>query len=311
MNKSLYDNGVLAMDGIIVVNKPIKISSHDVVAKIRKILNVKKVGHTGTLDPMASGVLVVCVGNATKLSNYLMSDNKTYFATILLGHSTTTYDVEGEILGSLEIEPNSFNENDFAQTILSFKGKSMQTPPMYSAIKKDGKKLYQYALKGENIDIEPREIEVFSIRKIGNIRYENKKAYLDIEVCVSKGTYIRSLANDLGKKLNIPSSLDALVRIENGGYSINEASSLDDIMQGNFKLISPLNALKKMPKIYDDERLIKQARNGMKISFKYVLDKYQIDSKKIVIASNNQLVAIYSLVEEENKIFYKAERVWN
>ena len=134
------------MDGLIILNKPLNISSHDAVFKVKKLLKEKKVGHTGTLDPLASGVLIICIGQATKLSQYLMSDTKEYRAKIMLGKSTTTYDLEGEIVD--EVENVNVTEKAIDETIKSFIGKSMQVPPIYSALKKDGKKLYEYALKG-------------------------------------------------------------------------------------------------------------------------------------------------------------------
>ena len=223
------------MDGIIVLNKPLNISSHDAVFKVRKILHEKKVGHTGTLDPLASGILIICVGKATKLSQYLTTDTKTYRAKIMLGKSTKTYDLEGEVVE--EVKDFEINEEITDKTLDSFLGKSLQYPPLYSAIKKDGKKLYEYALKGETVEVEPREIEVYSINRFGDIDTINGFVTFDVDLDVSKGTYIRSIAHDFGKKINIPSVLAGLVRTSCSGFTLEDAFTLEDLEKGNYQII--------------------------------------------------------------------------
>ncbi len=183
------------MDGVIIINKPKNMTSHDVVGQLRKILKTKKVGHAGTLDPLATGVLVLGVGKATKLLQFLSADTKVYQATLTLWKATTTYDSEGEVLKEKPYS-DDLNAQEISVVLKSFLGDSMQVPPIYSAIKKDGKKLYDYARNNEEVEIEARPIH---ISKIDLISHEKQK--IVFEVCCSKGTYIRSLCVDIAKKL--------------------------------------------------------------------------------------------------------------
>lgn len=298
------------MDGLIILNKPLNISSHDAVFKVKKILKEKKVGHTGTLDPLASGILIICVGSATKLSQYLTTDTKVYRAKIMLGISTETYDLEGEIVEST----NNVNitEEEIDNTLKSFLGKSLQYPPIYSAIKKDGKKLYEYALKKEEVKIDPREIEVYEANRVSPITNVDGRIVFDVDLNVSKGTYIRSIANDFGKKLGIPSVLAGLVRTSCSGFSLNDSYTLEDLEKNRFKLINPLEALKDYFKISDEES-IKKARNGMKISYRFIKEMYGKTPEMIVISSSDKLIAIYKLVynNEIKTHYYKADTVWS
>lgn len=185
------------MDGIILINKTKGCTSHDVVYKIKKALN-EKVGHTGTLDPMAEGVLPLLVGKGTLCSKYLINHNKTYQAKLQLGKKTTTADIEGDVIEEKEVA-NKMLEADYVTKILNtFLGKQEQIPPIYSAIKVNGKKLYEYARKGQEVKIEPRNIEIYEI-KLLNIDTKNKQ--IEFEVSCSKGTYIRSLCEDIAKKI--------------------------------------------------------------------------------------------------------------
>lgn len=300
------------MDGLIILNKPLNISSHDAVFKVKKLLKEKKVGHTGTLDPLASGVLIICIGQATKLSQYLMSDTKEYRAKIMLGKSTTTYDLEGEIVD--EVENVNVTEKAIDETIKSFIGKSMQVPPIYSALKKDGKKLYEYALKGIEVEIEQREIEVFDAKRTSDIDYIDGKLLFDVDFRVSKGTYIRTLANDFGKKINVPSVLAGLVRTENSGFHLKESNTLEQIETGDFKLVSMIEATNNIFTI-NDSNSISKARNGMKISYRYIKENYNDTPSiiRVIDLMNSKLVAIYKLEysQELNTKYYKADTVWN
>ena len=181
------------INGVIIVNKPKNFTSQDVVSKVKKILNEKKAGHTGTLDPMATGVLPILVGNATKLSKYLIEHNKTYVAKIKLGQKTDTGDVEGTVIEEKPVTDISLDKVE--KVLNSFIGKQKQIPPIYSAIKINGKKLYEYARNGENVEIPEREIEIYSI-KLLQLNEE-----IEFEVSCSKGTYIRTLCEDIAKAL--------------------------------------------------------------------------------------------------------------
>ena len=184
------------MNRIFILNKPIGFTSQDTVSKLKKILNEKKAGHTGTLDPMATGVLPILVGDTTKLSKYLVEHKKTYIATIELGQATDTGDSEGKIIQEKEILNESLEEKNIKEVLKSFLGIQKQTPPIYSAIKIKGKKLYEYARAGEKVEIPEREIEIYNINFI-----EKKLNNISFEVECSKGTYIRTLCEDIAKKL--------------------------------------------------------------------------------------------------------------
>ena len=193
------------MDGIIVVNKPSGCTSHDIVSKIRKKLNIKKVGHTGTLDPLATGVLPILLGNGTKLSKYLINHDKEYIATIKLGVKTDTADIEGTVIEEKKVP--LFTEKQIMNALESLKGKQKQIPPMYSAIKINGKKLYEYARSGESVEVKPRDIEIYNIVLI---KYKDNR--IQFKVACSKGTYIRSVCEEIAQKLNTVGTMSALER---------------------------------------------------------------------------------------------------
>lgn len=184
------------MEGILIINKPKGFTSQDVVSKTKKILNVKKAGHTGTLDPLATGVLPVLIGNYTKLSKYLIEHDKIYRAKIQFGEKRETGDLEGKVIETSKVKVNNIDE--IKQVLNSMLGKQMQIPPMYSAIKVNGKKLYEYARCGEKVEVEPREIEIY---KLNYIEFNEEEQILEIEVSCSKGTYIRTLCEDISQKL--------------------------------------------------------------------------------------------------------------
>lgn len=185
------------MDGIIIINKPQNCTSHDVVYKVKKIFN-QKVGHTGTLDPMATGVLPLLVGKGTLCSKYLINHDKTYEVELELGKKTDTGDIEGNIVEEKEIDINILNSENVEETLKTFLGKQEQMPPMYSAIKVKGKKLYEYARKGQKVEVEPRKIEIFEIELL-NIDKISKIVHFKVHC--SKGTYIRSLCEDIAERL--------------------------------------------------------------------------------------------------------------
>jgi len=210
------------MFGFINVNKPSGMTSHDVVSCLRKILNIKKIGHTGTLDPMANGVLPIAVGDATRLIEYL-SDDKEYVATVKFGESTDTYDKEGNII----FKSNKVVEkNEIENVLCKFRGEILQKPPIYSALKKNGKKLYEYAREGKDIEIEPRKVMV---EKLDLLSFDSNIA--EFRIKCSKGTYIRSIANDLGEVLSCGGHLIGLTRTIAGDFLIEKSIALDEIKQ--------------------------------------------------------------------------------
>lgn len=198
------------MEGIIIINKPKEYTSNDVVNKVKKILNTK-VGHTGTLDPNATGVLPLLLGKGTKFSKYLTNHDKEYIATLKLGQKTTTADIEGEIIEIQEVNKEIFDEKYLEKILNSFIGKQTQIPPIYSAIKVKGKKLYEYARSGQSVDIPSRSIEIYNIRLI-KVDSANNEIVFDVEC--SKGTYIRTLCEDIAKKIGTVGFMKDLQRVK-------------------------------------------------------------------------------------------------
>ena len=213
------------MDGIILINKPLNCTSHDVVNKVRKICHTKKVGHCGTLDPLASGVLVLCINKATKALQFITSEDKEYIATITLGKATDTYDLEGKITSEKEYQ-NDLTLKQVEETLKTFLGKQKQVPPIYSAIKVNGKKLYEYARSGKKVEIEPREIEIFDIDLISISKDMKEIVY---KVWCSKGTYIRSLCEDIAERLGTVGFMSGLNRTRVGDFRIEQAVKISDV----------------------------------------------------------------------------------
>lgn len=294
------------MDKIIVVNKSIGMTSHDVVNKIRKIFNTKRVGHTGTLDPDASGVLVVCINEATKLVQFLESDSKEYIAEILIGRSTDTFDKTGNTIKEVSVD-NITNE-DVDEVLSSFVGMIEQIPPIYSAIKVNGKKLYEYARNNVTVELKPRKVEIYKLERITDVVKEERFYTFRIKTHVSKGTYIRSLCVDIVEKLGYPGLMNNLVRTKSGVWNIENSYTLEDIEKGNFTSFSMLETLKNYP-IIDDEECVYKALHGMKISPSKIEELLGEKPSRIVLKCNENLVAIY---DYDLSIFcYRAVRVWN
>lgn len=216
------------MDGIILINKEKKYTSHDVVAKVKKILKVK-VGHTGTLDPNATGILPLLLGNATKISKYLINHNKEYIAELKLGVKTDTADGEGKVIAEKQVNLEEIFENineSIQQILNSFVGKTLQKPPMYSAIKVNGKKSYEYARKNEKVEVKSRQIEIY---KMELIKLDLKENIIKFKVRCSKGTYIRTLCEDIAEKLNTYGYMKELQRTEVGDFKIENAITIGEL----------------------------------------------------------------------------------
>ena len=214
------------MDGIILINKEKEYTSQDVVSCVKKILNQSKAGHTGTLDPLATGVLPVLLGQATKLSKYLIEHDKIYEAVIKLGKKTTTGDLEGNIIEERNVNNQNLEKNNIETILDTFLGESYQIPPMYSAIKVKGKKLYEYARDGIEIERKKRKINIYDIELI-NIDFENYE--IKIRVKCSKGTYIRTLCEDIAEKLDTVGLMKELIRIQVDEFKIEDAISLEEL----------------------------------------------------------------------------------
>lgn len=284
------------MFGFLNVYKPTGMTSHDVVAILRKITKIKQIGHTGTLDPFAEGVLPICIGKATRLIEYL-DDEKEYLAEICFGKSTDTYDLEGKVTQ----ESNSkISQTDLIENLKAFEGEITQIPPIYSAIKVKGKKLYEYARKGEEVKIQPRKV---FIEKIELKKFDEKNQIASVLIKCSKGTYIRSIAHDLGQNLKVGAHLSKLVRTQAGKFFVENSILLDDIkiskdVEDN--LIYPLDYL-DLPKINLNEAEHKKITMGQGIAINqkhFILDLFQdlnnelLDTKNVVLIYNDKINAI-------------------
>jgi len=260
------------MDGIIVINKEKEYTSHDVVAKLKKKLNISKVGHTGTLDPNATGVLPILIGKGTKFSKYLINHDKIYEVELELGKKTDTADIEGKVIEEKNVDEKYIKEN-LLQVLESFIGKQEQIPPMYSAIKKNGKKLYEYARAGEKVEIEPRKIEIY---KIDLNKYD--KNIITFDVSCSKGTYIRSLCEDIAKKLNTVGYMKNLKRLQVGEFNIKDAVYIDkiDLKNVNEHLITLEELLKETPCLNLGEKKLKLFLNGVQLTANNIDGLYKI-----------------------------------
>ena len=274
------------MNKVIIINKPINFTSRDVVNKLNKILGTKKIGHTGTLDPIATGVLVVCTNSYTKLVNELTSLDKEYIATIKLGVKTDTLDITGNIIE--EETPKVLDIHSIKEALNSFKGKSIQEVPIYSAVKVNGKKLYEYARSNTSISLPKREIEIFDIELLSYLSDE-----LTFRVVVSKGTYIRSLINDICTKLNILGTMSSLQRTRQGKFNIGNSYTLEDIEKNNYKYYQ-LNDIFDYPVISLNEEEYSKVINGNKI-------KLNNNEDKVILTYNDEEIAIYKKDEDKYK----------
>lgn len=279
------------MDGILVVNKCEGYTSRDIVNKVSKILNIKKIGHTGTLDPMATGVLVLCIGKATKLVEILTSDEKEYVAEITLGIKTDTLDVTGNVLENCDA---IICKEKIIEVLKSMIGSYEQEVPIYSAVKIHGKKLYEYARNNEIVELPRRTVEIKKLSLVDDVHYRDNKTIFKIACVVSKGTYIRSLASDIASNLKTVGIMSKLERIKQGNFTIEESYSLEDIENGNYKLLNISDCLKNYTNIIADDTLIKKIKNGT------ILNK--IYSQDIIVFKDkdNQVLAIYKTYEKDN-----------
>lgn len=303
-------------NGILPVYKERGLTSHDVVFKLRKILKTKKIGHTGTLDPEVSGVLPVCIGTATRVSDYVMDMGKSYNATITLGESTTTEDQTGEVIDKVDVQENAININEVDAILKQFEGIIEQVPPMYSSVKVNGKKLYEYARKGETVERPVRKVNIDSIARTSKLQFEDGKCHFNIEVKCGKGTYIRTLATDIGKQLGYPAHMSLLTRINSGGFDIKDSITLDQISQLHEQdtlqsHLFPLEyGLKSLPKIYvSDENIKTRILNGQKFNKKQF--NQTIEQQLVFIDSETEKVmAIY--IQHPEKIHeIKPKKVFN
>lgn len=257
------------MNGILIVNKSEGFTSRDVVNKLSKIFNTKKIGHTGTLDPIAKGVLVVVIGKYTKLCEDLTQTYKEYIATFKLGILTDTLDITGKILDEKDV---TVTEEEIRNVIASYKCVYDQEVPIYSSVKINGKKLYEYARNGENVVLPKRKVDIKNIEVI-----DINKDIVKIKCLVSKGTYIRSLIRDIGESLKTHATMTDLIRIKQGIFDISNSYTLEDIENGNYKLINIEDVMDIC--VVENDTYLKDVINGVKLKLdiknEYILFKHE------------------------------------
>lgn len=273
------------MDGILVINKEKNMTSRDVVNRVCKVFNTKKVGHTGTLDPIAEGVLVICIGKATKLVEIITSNDKEYVATVKLGVLTDTLDMDGNIIEEKKV---SLNKNDLLQVLKSFIGFYEQEVPIYSAVKINGKKLYEYARENKDIDLPKRKVQIKSIELLDFTDEEYK-----FKVEVSKGTYIRSLIKDINDRLGIIGSMSSLVRTKQGKFNIEDSYYLSDVELNKYNILSINEVLKDDNCVIINENFYNSIKNGRIIENRYGEDI-------ITFVYKDNVVAIYKKYDKDN-----------
>ncbi|MBQ7084918.1 MAG: tRNA pseudouridine(55) synthase TruB, partial [Anaerotignum sp.] len=294
-------------DGIFNIYKEKGFTSHDVVAIVRRTIHMKKVGHTGTLDPDAEGVLPVCVGKATKLSDVIMDGRKSYRAMLRLGITTTTEDASGEVLETKDVD---FSEDKIREVVASFIGKLEQVPPMYSAVKVNGKKLYELAREGKEIERKSRTIEVYDIRICQFLPPDR----VEIDVDCSKGTYIRTLCSDIGKALGCGGHMAELLRTRTGAFSLENAIKLEELKalaeqeKVEDVLLTMEEALKDFPVVKVSEKSAKFLYNGGKIQERFFTEKPAFYKEGDIVATydhENNLVGLYEVKKDEDYFYIR------
>lgn len=297
------------MDGIIAINKPRGMTSHDVVFKLRKILKTKKVGHTGTLDPEVNGVLPICIGRATRVSDYMMDSGKTYIAEITLGTQTTTEDQTGEVIATNIIEENQFSTSQIDAALSKLTGEIEQTPPMYSAVKVKGRKLYEYAREGKVIERPSRIVQIDNITRTNEPTYHDNQVTFEIIVKCGKGTYIRTLATQIAEHLDTIGHMSKLTRTESGGFTLEQSYTLEALLELPYEsiqsLLHPLEkGLTHLPHHEVDAQLAQRIMWGQKLK-----DISPPLTEETVMTYNDKALAIYMPHPDYANVF-KARKVF-
>ena len=288
------------MHGLLLIDKPAGMTSHDVVRQVRRICRTKKVGHAGTLDPLATGVLPVAIGDGTKILQFLLAEDKSYRATLLLGRTTDTLDAEGQVLLQRPVPAETLD--NLANVCDSFRGEIEQIPPMYSALKKDGVPLYKLARQGKTVEREARQVRIERLEII-----ETHLPYLTIEVDCSKGTYIRTLAADIGEALNCGAHLVALRRLRCGRFPIDECITLEELSQleaGQVDLLSLDQALSEYPAVQVIGPASKDLTCGVPPDSSQVMSARELQAGELVrlqIDSQLAAMAYYAPLREQEK----------
>lgn len=289
------------MNGILLVDKPAGMTSQNVISRIKHALHLSKIGHAGTLDPLATGLLVVLTNDATKLSDYIMGHDKAYEVRIALGKSTDTEDASGVVLNSKPV--THLSEVD--SVLIGLQGPLMQVPPMYSSVHHQGKKLYEYAHKGIEVERVARSVQIYDCYRTSEVVLNQNEAEFSFIAKVSKGTYIRTLCVEIGNRLEYPAYMKDLRRIQSGKWTIGQAFTLDDILEGHYKLLPMIDA-------FHDEIIYEVSGDSLDDVLHgrpllAPIPQVSPEVKQIVIAHQGDLLGVY----EKHENSYKARRIWN
>lgn len=289
------------MNGILPLWKEKGMTSHDCVFKARKILRTKKVGHTGTLDPDVEGVLPLCIGHATRLAEYITDSGKTYVAEVAIGTSTETEDASGAVLDQKKVE-KPISETSLQDVLNSLIGDIEQTPPMYSAVKVNGRRLYEYARAGEKVERPSRIVSIYQLEQISEMEYKNGEARFSIRVVCGKGTYIRTLAVMIGEKLGYPAHMSKLVRTESGGFTQKDCVTLGemaDLLPES--MLKPVEtAISHLPKWHVHDKVAVMIQNGAVLEMPA---DWPLQAQEAAVFLNGSFLAIYRIhPEKEGKI---------
>lgn len=297
--------------GIIPLLKPPGFTSHDCVGKLRKLLHIKRIGHTGTLDPSVTGVLPLCIGQATRVVEYLQDLPKEYVGTMVLGKSTNTEDADGEIIEEKPVE-SEISEEAIQQMLGSFIGTIEQIPPMFSAVKVKGVRLHELARKGEEIERSPRKIKIYELEPL-SMSLKQEYPEVTFRVKCSKGTYIRTLCVDMGKKLGYPAHMKGLQRTASGPFKLKDCYTFEQIeeyiQQNRFQeILKPIDlALQEYPSWIVSESEVQDVYNGKRIGLTLSVPEGQLIR---VYSSENQFLALYRVLYEGQKAWGKPEKVF-
>ncbi len=289
------------MQGLILLNKPEGITSFSAVSKIKRIAQEKRVGHTGTLDPMATGVLPILLGRATALASLMLDKDKRYIATVKLGLETDTEDITGNVISEKQVD---ITPEKLRKALAKFTGKINQRPPMYSALKKNGVRLYDLARRGEVVDIPTREVEVYSITLLSPLNSQNE---FKIDVHVSKGTYVRSLARDIGEYLGCGACLTSLNRTYTGGFSLGDCVDLDSLNEENIHnyLLSEEKAVEYLREIKITENQATRFTNGGQLSFERLKYDFKTDGELVRVKFGEKFLGIGKAETEKERLGIK------
>ncbi|WP_299090154.1 tRNA pseudouridine(55) synthase TruB [uncultured Metabacillus sp.] len=287
------------MEGVLLLNKPVGMTSHDCVAKMRRLAKTKKVGHTGTLDPDVTGVLPICLGKATKIVEYLTAASKTYEAEITIGYSTTTEDASGEEVVRKPVNPPILKE-EIERVLNAMVGTIEQIPPMYSAVKVNGKKLYEYARAGIEVERPARKITITELVLISGITNDAGLTKFKFRVTCSKGTYVRTLAVMIGERLGYPAHMSHLIRTKSGQFDLSNCLTFEQIEAAIEKgtlqreLLTIGQALKDLPNLVIHDTLAEKVKNGAVLELPETFQDIKAGSPIAIYAEDGRCIAIYS-----------------